>query len=953
MKKQWQLFSIVAAMVWVAAVGYGEEQKQNLLAPHNRFMDGSVDASKAKITPSVSMIDSFEDIDAIKRCWVFDKIGFEQSSEHATDGTHSLKLTFKDKNSAVTYKNGSMAAGRRADDWGMRLIFNDEARMDVFNAEDHVVKLVVKMGVEFKFDLKPGANTISMKTREMVDAEDVYRIAYILQMTRLSVEEGQPATLFVDNFRWVGPGLGENLIRYGKCFQGGAVVEEYQRPYFLPLIATTGYDKQRGYGWERPSAAENNLGMMRSHPSTYRQSLGSLIRSTLEAVQSPLLIDLPDGKYHMVWCEGHSFIRTFTNVTCDHDLSIRVNGKVTPIRKRAKDFEERLRYFNSRDRVDYLPGEDRWTKYMSPWHYPLECDVEVTGGQLKLEFLTDPPDRANISFLLIYPVEHSAAIEPEVAALWNDIRYRFNEMSNQHVSLKLAQQMNLPGLHEELENPVAAAKRAASLAALPTAANGLLVFDRPGGEDVYPDTVPAVETLTSEIATLGPPGEIASLAINLHALKDIQNIQVDIDEFTSPDGKRIPKNNCDLRFVRYSYRMSGQQTHGDWKYMMMPWFLVKRDQIEMKKAMSARYWLNIDVPADAAPGKYTAKCCITGKDIQPLEVKLALDVLPIRLDPVPQDVEFSTLWTIYNTDTSMDADNLGLTLRTRMDAERANAWRDTLFARTIERCKAEFDLMRHYGLTRIYCLPITTYNTIGPDKLPDEVKTILPLINMVSQEKKGWQVREDPLNSDHKKYAWICKLADLTRDNVDKIKARGEKPVLFGEKNEFNVTTVQEEYGIYRMSAGVLLWRLGFSGCMFRPWKYEWSDPYHPFDGHTGDFGSLALPASHDWPFLNTTMILEGAREGILDYRYLATLERLVKANAGKPAAEAAEKYLKSLQESVKPEASFYFVQVSPVSGWSGWDNTWHQKETCWKGKDYTAMRRNIAALIQQLQQAK
>ena len=89
----------------------------------------------------------------------------------------------------------------------MQLMCNDEARLEVFNAQDHVVKLVIKMGVEFKFDLKPGANEIVMKTREMVEADWTDRANTILQTTRFSTEDSRTATLFLDNFRWVGSGL--------------------------------------------------------------------------------------------------------------------------------------------------------------------------------------------------------------------------------------------------------------------------------------------------------------------------------------------------------------------------------------------------------------------------------------------------------------------------------------------------------------------------------------------------------------------------------------------------------------------------------------------------------------------------------------------------------------------------------------------------------------------------
>src|SRR6185503_17646831 len=111
---------------------------------------------------------------------------------------------------------------------------------------------------------------------------------------------------------------------------------------------------------------------------------------------------------------------------------------------------------------------------------------------LKLEFITQPASQALVCFLIIYPVDKAAVVEPDIATLWNDIRYRFNEMSYQQATPHIARTMNLPGIHEEFIDPAAAAKRSATLAALPDAKEGLLTFGRDPIEEVYPDTVPSV-----------------------------------------------------------------------------------------------------------------------------------------------------------------------------------------------------------------------------------------------------------------------------------------------------------------------------------------------------------------------------------------------------------------------------------------------------------------------------
>lgn len=59
------------------------------------------------------------------------------------------------------------------------------------------------------------------------------------------------------------------------------------------------------------------------------------------------------------------------------------------------------------------------------------------------------------------------------------------------------------------------------------------------------------------------------------------------------------------------------------------------------------------------------------------------------------------------------------------------------------------------------------------------------------------------------------------------------------------------------------------------------------------------MPASRPWPTLNPTVILEGAREGIKDYRYLVTLERLVreKIQSKGESASSAQSYIVELKQ--------------------------------------------------------
>jgi hypothetical protein len=140
------------------------------------------------------------------------------------------------------------------------------------------------------------------------------------------------------------------------------------------------------------------------------------------------------------------------------------------------------------------------------------------------------------------------------------------------------------------------------------------------------------------------------------------------------------------------------------------------------------------------------------------------------------------------------------------------------------------------------------------------------------------------------------------------------------------------------------MWRLGAKGCVHNPWRCSWGNPYLPFDGHSGEWGSYCMPGSGPWPTLNQSVVLEGAREGIQDYRWLVTLERLAAEKAGTPASDAAKSYLAELRQRITPDGAYYFQGVG-IRG-SGWGQTWSLKDTAWRGAEYGRERKKLAELI-------
>lgn len=265
-----------------------------------------------------------------------------------------------------------------------------------------------------------------------------------------------------------------------------------------------------------------------------------------------------------------------------------------------------------------------------------------------------------------------------------------------------------------------------------------------------------------------------------------------------------------------------------------------------------------------------------------------------------------------------------------MEPKLAKEWAQVLRDRMVERTAAELKLMKRYGLNLVYHRTDLKETSVISLDLPPEVTRILPLV----------EPRENS-----KCYLAGAKSGGLESLTADKVASLGKKTILFGPPKGY--AACQQESGIYRFCSGLFLWRLGASGCLYDPWRSDWGDPYHPFDNHCGEWGSLCVPASEGWPTLNSSVVLEGIREGILDYRYLITLERLVIEKARHPVAKEAQDYMRKLKERIRPEGTYYFVLVGQKGGWDG---TWHQKDTCWNGKEYAEVREQLANFVARLQ---
>ncbi|KPL00197.1 MAG: hypothetical protein AMK75_05825, partial [Planctomycetes bacterium SM23_65] len=742
---------ILALPILFGAAAVSAAGTRDLFDWRNRFLEG--DWPNVEAVPSVLVVDSFEDEERITKDWKPSRASVARSNEHTTEGKHSLKVVFAGRAGELAYLRAS---------WGgfpfiRQMNFFDELRLDVFNP-GAPVELSVKMVNRFRFPLKPGHNGIRIATRDMKKGRLMHFNLNPDCVLRLDAPPRE-VELYLDNLRWIGPGLGRNLLQSAKCYDFGPA--SYCRPQFLPVTQATAYAPGRGYGWEKPHAPKHRYDQRQFATYTYNPA-SDLVGDLIRGMDSALRIDLAPGKYRMHLVEGH--VGYLDPQVSYWDLGLRIDdGEPVVLRRGARTFDEFVRFEYGREQTDWSPGDDRWQSTMACRHRPFEHDFEVKGDHVRIRFVSDPPGMAQLAFMIVYPLDKAEVIEPELAAMWREIRGRFNNHAFGPIPRRVAERLSVPGFHSEYLDPQTCTRRLDALKVDDAERRrGVVLFHREPVDEVYPDTVPSPDERTSKLAAFGPPGEIETFTVSLFAVKNVEDARIELSDFAGPGGKVIPATRADVRVVNCTCEMTARESHGDWSYIPKPRWLVKRDAVDVPANTSRRFWVNVDIPPDTPAGKYVARATVRSKNVQASTLDLELEVLPFRLDAVPEGIEHGVNIT-YPYHPLIDRELLVfLSRRPRLlQDERWKTLAGEAGKAHAARIDAEFDLIRRCGFRKVWMdgsyvrnVPLTPERTHGLD------------VVRYTQRSAGAVLSEGVA---------FLPLEDFTRDKIAKSLAAGKK----------------------------------------------------------------------------------------------------------------------------------------------------------------------------------
>ncbi len=873
----------------------------------------SLEVKKTVISgPPVKLITSLEDKNPFS--------GGEVVEQHATDGKKALRI------------DRSYVVLDAPQDWSGY----DYLKADLHVETDDPLELYVEVRdaatrdywtrVNYTTVAPPGQSTLIIPVKQLYVGEKSRpgRMLMLDSITRLvfSIGEEPKAPLFLDNVRLERDTTTQQVAFDGLyAFDfgpGGSPVMDG----FQAITPSTIYSRGRGYGL-KDARIWRIFDALQPDP---------LYQDFICIERGGLAVDVPNGRYR-VFVNIDSPSGFWGEYQVYRERAILAEGKpaVTDKLEFAQFQEKYFRFWNVEDQ----PADSTFDKYQKAYFREKTFDVEVTDGQLNLDFQGENWGCC-VSAAVIFPV--AQASQGAAFLKYGEEKRRF------YFDNYFKRVLHRP-TGDKLRTTTEDGRR------------GYVVFQRDYMQDVYYNDTPRAAEIGGPLRGEAFAGELEPLTMGVVPLRDLGRLTVTAGDLRSPDGV-IPASAIDVGFV--SYRISRVTMEGS-VYTISPRLIMPTNVVDMPRDVTRRFWLTVRTPIDAKPGLYQGTLALKPQQGGAAEVPVEFRVRAGTLDPVdvaagPWGYSISTPW--YSE-----------------DAEAA-AWNQTMMERSLRK-------MREYGCTTCSGIPSITYrgfqngqpvldftaadarmklvkelgflavvsygggvsgfnayyqdagamNAAGFKDYSEFVKAVYTTIQQHADQ-QGWipvyyNLGDEPIGD------------DLTRsaENAEAYrKAFPQGPPLFTAASSFSGSNRADPHFRLSRALHVANWnghdedavkllheagsdwafynggnRWTFGDYLYKAAKqfrmqfrisWHWNvvagDPYYALDCREDDYAWCN--SSPDGQLIPAIQF-EQLREGLDDYRRLLTAARLAKERAGTPAARVAEELI------VKRMAAFRLAQ--------------------------------------------
>ncbi|MBM3500152.1 MAG: hypothetical protein FJX74_15965, partial [Armatimonadetes bacterium] len=320
--------------------------------------------------------------------------------------------------------------------------------------------------------------------------------------------------------------------------------------------------------------------------------------------------DVPNGKYH-VFVNLDNPSGFWGEYQIYRERIIRANGvEVVRDTMDLDSFTER--YFRFAE-VEDTPQDNAFDKYQRAYFSEKEFDVEVTDGQLFIEF--EGQNWANsVSALVIYP-----AAEAEGGRRYLDnLRERRRFYYDNYFKRVLPNgQRDARGAIPDFEpTPQEQAK-------------GYVVFARDWMAEVPVNAVPRREEVTGTLNAVASAGELEPVVFSIYPLKEMGRATVSVSELSGPGGARLPASAVDVGCV--SHRLSRVTMEGT-VYTLAPRFVMPRGTADIKAGVTTTFWLTLRAPGTVQPGVYEGAIDLAFEGGETERIRLSARLFATPLD---------------------------------------------------------------------------------------------------------------------------------------------------------------------------------------------------------------------------------------------------------------------------------------------------------------------------------
>jgi hypothetical protein len=340
----------------------------------------------------------------------------EVVKEHAASGGFSLRLD--EGHTDITTRTEPYQ------NWAE----HTHVKFDVFNPQRTPAALYVEVRdtatagywtrVNINTVAPPGKSTVTIPTALYV-GEKARPGRGLLRdkVTRFVVSVGKDGPVYLDHFRLVREDISSYTFEGLNAFDFGPMNAPRMEAFTAAGMPTV-YSKGRGYGWTKVKSAHSPANVLQPDP---------LYQDFLCLADATFRVDVPDGKY-----------RVFMNIDYAHGYwgevqvfkhrKVTANGKVVVDETMTRE-KFLKRHFRNASRED-LPGVDTFEEYVETMFDEKTFEVEVTDGALELGFESDDWG-ITLSCLVIYPERQKARGERFLAWVKERRRAQFNDYFKQ------------------------------------------------------------------------------------------------------------------------------------------------------------------------------------------------------------------------------------------------------------------------------------------------------------------------------------------------------------------------------------------------------------------------------------------------------------------------------------------------------------------------------------------